>query len=506
MAGQYSNCLVCPITFALFHDPVVAEDGHTYERSAIIDWIQRNGTSPLTRESITIAGLRPNHIVKTLVNEFRENLSKHDYKFKLGVDIERCQNPFFQTTGKALFEAKWIGNPNGPPIVLLKLYGARAEKEASFYENLTRHPHIVYTYGLVQASSTMNNSETFVMLLQEMAPKGSLFNYLEHHAETNPNRSLSDILLKEIFVQITDAMIFLSSKNIIHGDLACRNVLVFRLDDEEPKKALVKLTDFGISRGNCMYSKIDAVNTAIDIVPIRSSPPEVLANIDDDDDTVDVFTEKLDMYAMGVLMWEAYSNGKLPWGQYKNESVIRKKVISGERLSRPNFCKSDYQWELILKCMSQKPDDRPTFLELKTQLNESNPTLINSSITNSPSPIIHPTTVVAVIQEQKKVEQRPQSIIDTIETHKLDSPDHTETYKLDSPSYNETERASFPVIVGNVKLRKSFFEQKIEEQQRSSTVDQSRISLGPKSSIVRTASIKSTRPPEELIKVGFILV
>ncbi|CAF4249970.1 unnamed protein product, partial [Adineta steineri] len=231
--------------------------------------------------------------------------------------------------------------------------------------------------------------------------------------------------------------------------------------------------------------------TAIDIVPIRSSPPEVLANIDDDDDddTVDVFTEKLDMYAMGVLMWEAYSNGKLPWGQYKNESVIRKKVISGERLSRPNFCKSDYQWELILKCMSQKPDDRPTFLELKTQLNESNPTLINSSITNSSPPIIHPTTVVAVIQEPKKVEQRPQSIINTIETH-----------KLDSPSYNETERTSLPVRDGNVKLRKSFFEQKIEEQQRS------RISLGPKSSIVRTTSIKSTRPPEELIKVGFILV
>ncbi|CAF4184936.1 unnamed protein product, partial [Adineta steineri] len=105
-----------------------------------------------------------------------------------------------------------------------------------------------------------------------------------------------------------------------------------------------------------------------------------------------------------------------------------------------------------------------------------------------------------------KVEQRPQSIINTIETHKLDSPNYTETYRLDSPSYNETERTSFPVINGNVKLRKNFFEQKIEEQQRSSIADQSRISLGPKSSIVRTASIKSTRPPEELIKVGFILV
>ena len=64
MADKYGSCLVCPITFSLFFDPVIAEDGHTYERSAIIDWIQRNSTSPLTRETITIAGLRPNHIVR----------------------------------------------------------------------------------------------------------------------------------------------------------------------------------------------------------------------------------------------------------------------------------------------------------------------------------------------------------------------------------------------------------------------------------------------------------
>ena len=67
MADKYASCLICPITFPLFQDPVVAEDGHTYERNAIIEWIQRNETSPLTREPITIAGLRPNHTVKILV-------------------------------------------------------------------------------------------------------------------------------------------------------------------------------------------------------------------------------------------------------------------------------------------------------------------------------------------------------------------------------------------------------------------------------------------------------
>jgi len=355
MVDKHDSYFVCPITFSLFCDPVIAEDGHTYERTAITNWIRRNGTSPLTRESITIEGLRPNHLVRNFVNEFQKALSKQHYKFKLGVDIERSKNPFFQTTGKCFYDAEWIGYSNGPPIVLLKLYGARAEKEASFYEHLTRHSHIVYTYGLVEHPQQQS---TFVMLLQEKAPVGNLLHFLEHRLEKQPNKPLSNIVLNQMFIQITDAMIFLSEKGIIHGDLACRNVLVFRIDEEQPNRTLVKLTDFGISRGNTIYSKIEAVTTAIDTVPIRSAAPEVLQ-------TDAVYSEKSDIYGMAVLMWEAYSNGKIPWEEIVKESLIREKVINGECLSRPNNCKSDRQWELILKCMSLKPDDRPTFRELK---------------------------------------------------------------------------------------------------------------------------------------------
>ena len=44
---------VCPITHELLIDPVVASDGHTYERQAIREVIDRqNGLSPLTRETL----------------------------------------------------------------------------------------------------------------------------------------------------------------------------------------------------------------------------------------------------------------------------------------------------------------------------------------------------------------------------------------------------------------------------------------------------------------------
>ena len=390
MSDKYGSCLlVCPITFSLFSDPVIAEDGHTYERSAIIDWIQHKNTSPLTREPITIEGLRPNHLVRSLVNDFQSDLSTRHYKFKVGVDINRSETAFFRTTGKCLYNASWKGYTNGPAIVLLKLSGARAEKEASYYESLTRHPYIVYTYGLVEPPSTQSKC---VMLLQEKAPEGDLQHFLECRSDRQPNKPLSNRLLNHMFVQISNAMVFLSEKGIIHGDLACRNVLVFQIDEDEPTRTLVKLTDFGISRGNAIYSKIEAVETAIDTVPIRSAAPEVLQ-----DDPV--YSEKSDMFAMAVLMWETFSDGKGPWEEITKVTVVREKVIKGERLSRPENCRSDCQWELILTCMSQEPDDRPTFQELEKQLRE-----FLTSLTQSTIPVCQPVTTVQVstISQQKQ--------------------------------------------------------------------------------------------------------
>ena len=45
--------LVCQITHQTMRDPVVADDGNTYERSAIERWLVRNSTSPVSREPIS---------------------------------------------------------------------------------------------------------------------------------------------------------------------------------------------------------------------------------------------------------------------------------------------------------------------------------------------------------------------------------------------------------------------------------------------------------------------
>jgi hypothetical protein len=60
------NNLICPITHKIFQDPVLAGDGHVYERAAIVKWIQTNGTSPITLEPLNIDDLVPEENIKRL--------------------------------------------------------------------------------------------------------------------------------------------------------------------------------------------------------------------------------------------------------------------------------------------------------------------------------------------------------------------------------------------------------------------------------------------------------
>jgi len=77
------DALTCPITLELFVDPVLADDGHTYERSAIIEWIKyHNGTSPITREPIKIKELKTNRIIKQLADQYRTSSTS-----KIGKDL-----------------------------------------------------------------------------------------------------------------------------------------------------------------------------------------------------------------------------------------------------------------------------------------------------------------------------------------------------------------------------------------------------------------------------------
>jgi hypothetical protein len=70
----------CLITQEIFKDPVMGDDGHTYERKAITDWLRKNGTSPITRQPMDINTLRTNHVVKQMIEELRTTSQSQQFE------------------------------------------------------------------------------------------------------------------------------------------------------------------------------------------------------------------------------------------------------------------------------------------------------------------------------------------------------------------------------------------------------------------------------------------
>ena len=62
---------VCPITQEIMEDPVVCADGHSYERSAITQWLLVRDTSPCTNTPLAHRNVVPNYALRNLIAEVR---------------------------------------------------------------------------------------------------------------------------------------------------------------------------------------------------------------------------------------------------------------------------------------------------------------------------------------------------------------------------------------------------------------------------------------------------
>mmetsp|Transcript_8198 Transcript_8198/g.14899 ORF Transcript_8198/g.14899 Transcript_8198/m.14899 type:complete len:451 (-) Transcript_8198:31-1383(-) len=66
---------LCPITRLLITDPVIASDGHTYDRPAIERWLKTHSTSPKTGSQLPTKSLVPNITLKRLLSDLLSSSS-----------------------------------------------------------------------------------------------------------------------------------------------------------------------------------------------------------------------------------------------------------------------------------------------------------------------------------------------------------------------------------------------------------------------------------------------
>jgi hypothetical protein len=76
---------LCPISFEIMNDPIICEDGHTYEKSSIVNL--PNDLSPFTRQPINKNNLIPNRVLKELIDKFKSN-QYSEIQLKINNDIK----------------------------------------------------------------------------------------------------------------------------------------------------------------------------------------------------------------------------------------------------------------------------------------------------------------------------------------------------------------------------------------------------------------------------------
>ena len=192
------------------------------------------------------------------------------------------------------------------------------------------HPCIVKTYGMTRISHGYG-------IVMEYMDGGTLLAYLRSGA--NPPITM----LAKIFYSVCSAMKHMASHNVVHGDLAARNVLM----SKDMKH--VKVCDFGQSiplAGGKKYARLPTS------VPVRWSAPEVLSEFK--------FSEKSDVYAAGILIGELFSHGTQPLANLDTNAKVIDHIKMGGSPNPPGMLPPEFA-SLYAVCTERDPSSRPDF-------------------------------------------------------------------------------------------------------------------------------------------------
>ena len=187
--------------------------------------------------------------------------------------------------------------------------------------------------------------------------------------------------------QICQAMQHLAGHQIVHGDVALRNILVRSLDPVIVKVSATtgdgvrfwilfcdQVADFGLAKWYWQLKKRTDLSRSQQYqepLPIRWLPPEVLQHLE--------WSEKSDVWAFGITMWEIFADGREPYADVcVSDADVVAYVIGAGFPQQPTRCPDDI-FAVMKRCWRSTilrhsmylsllfrlcPEDRPNFEQL----------------------------------------------------------------------------------------------------------------------------------------------
>eukprot|EP00081_Caenorhabditis_elegans_P027931 NP_741858.1 protein KINase [Caenorhabditis elegans] len=212
-------------------------------------------------------------------------------------------------------------------------------QEINFMKSLAYHPHLVSMLGFVADRKSP-------YLLVEFCEHGDLLHMIRNRRQeiiNGPTENPDGLKIKDLLMfswQISNGLEYLNNIGCIHRDIAARNVLVDSANT-------CKIGDFGLCRltDSLLYTARGGR------LPLKWMAPESLATYE--------YSYKSDVWSYGVLLWELFSLGEVPYGEVQTTELLQTHR-SGKRLLKPEWCPEEI-YDVMRLCWQELPDDRPAF-------------------------------------------------------------------------------------------------------------------------------------------------
>jgi len=264
---------------------------------------------------------------------FRKKEDEKEYEWEIGWREIRLEEKVGEGSFGEVFRGSWLGTT----VAVKTMHNAssNALKMDKFLGEIAltstlHHPNIVLFYGAcVEVPNVCLVMEYLAINLYDLL-------------HTRSKSQIHFFVLHRFACDVARGMKYLHRRaKVIQRDLKSRNIMV-------DNNFNAKICDFGLSR----YIKTDKTMTFCG-TPYWTAP-EIIRQ--------EAYTEKADVYSYGIVLWELIT-AQEPYSGMESMEVAYAAAERGLRPTIPSVCPEGYA-ELMQRCWSDEPDNRPDFTEV----------------------------------------------------------------------------------------------------------------------------------------------